>query len=82
MDPSAPGTDTTTAGDGGATKETGAAQFAPEHVEYLHARAVSVDIAAKAGLRSVSSEEAGRLLAREGPTASPGLAIPYSDLSP
>jgi DNA polymerase I-like protein with 3'-5' exonuclease and polymerase domains len=82
LDPSAPGTDTTTAGDGGATKETGAKQLAPQHIEYLRARAVPLDVALKAGLRSVSAEEAGRLLERKGPAPGPGLAIPYLDISP
>ena len=82
MDPSSPETDPTTAGAAGATKETSATQLTAEHVEYLRARAVPVNVAVKAGLRSVSAEEAGRLLGRRGPTASPGLAIPYPDISP
>ena len=71
-----------TTGGTGATKDTGAGELAPQHIEYLCARAVPVEVAIKAGLRSVSAEEAGKLLGRKGSTPSGGLIIPYPDVSP
>jgi len=82
MDPSTPDNNNTTTNDSSTAKETGTGQLSPEHINYLRARAVPVELAIQAGLRSVSAEEAGNLLRRKGPTASPGLAISYSDISP
>ncbi len=81
MDPSSPDNNSSTV-DTGATKDTGAEHLAAQHIEYLHARAIPVEVAAKAGLRSVSAEEAVRLLGRKGPVSSGGLAIPYLGVSP
>jgi DNA polymerase-1 len=82
MDPSTTDNNNNTTGDSGAMKDTGGGKLAPQHIEYLRARAVPEDVAIKAGLRSVSAEEAGRLLNRKGPTPSGGLAIPYLGVSP
>lgn len=54
----------------------------PHHIELLRARAVSVEEARIAGLRSVNAAEAGRLLGWSGPTPGPGIAIPYVGITP
>ncbi len=56
--------------------------FFPEHQDYLTARAVPLDVAAAAGLRSVTGDEAQRLLARGAPVPSDGIAIPYPGVTP
>ena len=50
--------------------------ISPEHVAYLGQRAVPVEVAIRAGLRSVDSLEAAELL-RRSECPSGGLAIPY-----
>lgn len=51
--------------------------FAPQHQEYLAARAVPLELAKKAGLVSVSKSEAEQLLGFGYPGKSGGLWIPY-----
>lgn len=52
----------------------------PEHVAYLEARAVPSPLAIRAGLRSVTAEEAEPFLGFN--PSSSGLLIPYPDTSP
>lgn len=51
--------------------------FEPAHVDYLMQRAVDLNWAVQAGLRSVTAEEGARLLGYEQPLSSGGLYIPY-----
>ena len=59
-----------------------AGRFRPEHVALLRQRAVSIETAAIAGLRSVSAEKAGKLLGWTTATPCAALAIPYLGVTP
>jgi hypothetical protein len=52
------------------------------HVEYLKVRAVGLDVAEEADLRSVSQDRGAELLGRRQPLPATGLAIPYPNVEP
>jgi Domain of unknown function (DUF3854) len=53
-----------------------------EHVVVLAARGIPLELAAAAGLESADATVAGKLLGRDQPCTSGGLAIPYSGTHP
>jgi DNA polymerase-1 len=59
-----------------------APDFAPQHMEYLRERAVPLDLARDAGLRSVTGEVAAQQLGRKLPIVGGGLSISYSGHNP
>jgi DNA polymerase I-like protein with 3'-5' exonuclease and polymerase domains len=64
------------------TNVAAAPQFYPEHQDYLADRAIPLDLATAAGLRSVDGVEAAELLGRSSALYSSGIAIPYPGLDP
>jgi DNA polymerase I-like protein with 3'-5' exonuclease and polymerase domains len=54
--------------------------FEPQHIKYLEERAVDPGWAVHAGLHSVTAEEGAKLLGRDQPLSSGGIAIPYANV--
>ena len=57
-------------------------KLSERHIEYLQARAVDLDLAWAAGVRSVDGDLAAQLLGRNQPLMCGGLAIPYPETEP